>query len=142
MFITKTKIFSLFIVLILGIVQLSALFVACPVLADSSLGQPLLQEIGNSSYGTQKDVKIIALDFIKVLLGFLSIIFLAFVLFAGFKWMTSGGNETKIKEATSQMTNAAIGLVILLSAWGITRYILQIALCRTQYGGTCPTNPW
>lgn len=142
MFITKKRILSLLFLLTLGILQVNTFIGVAPArAADSDLlsGQPLLTQVGDNSYGaSQKDVKVIALDLLSVALGFLAFIFLALFLFAGFKWMTSGGNEAKVKEASGQMTAAAIGLIIVLASWGISRYLLKILICTTtSNAGNC-----
>lgn len=139
MFITKKRIWSLFIVLILGVLQLSPLFQIMPAQAGDTLiqQQPLLTQVGNQTYGAgQKDVQILAITIIKTALMFLGIVFLGLLLFAGFKWMTSGGNEAKVKEAMGQIKAAIIGLLIVLAAWGITTYIVSLLICVTTSSGT------
>lgn len=56
---------------------------------------------------------------------FLGIIAVGIVLLGGFKWMTGGGNEDKVSEAKKLMSAGVIGLIIILSAWGITTFILN-----------------
>jgi hypothetical protein len=68
---------------------------------------------------------------------FLGIIAVCIILLAGFKWMTAGGNEDKIGEAKKLMTSGVIGLVILLSAWGIAKYVIQQSINVTT--GTAGT---
>ncbi len=63
---------------------------------------------------------------------FLGIIAVAIILFAGFKWMTAGGSDDKIGEARKLMTSGVIGLIIILSAWGIAYFILENAVKVTQ----------
>jgi len=63
---------------------------------------------------------------------FLGIIAVAIILFAGFKWMTAGGSDDKIGEARKLMTSGVIGLIIILSAWGIAYFILENAVQVTQ----------
>jgi TRAP-type C4-dicarboxylate transport system permease small subunit len=63
---------------------------------------------------------------------FLGIIAVGIILFAGFKWMTAGGSEEKTSEATKLMTSGVIGLIIILSAWGIAYFILENAVNVTQ----------
>jgi hypothetical protein len=93
--------------------------------------------VGNQTYGAgQKDVQVLAITIIKTALLFLGVIFLGLLLFAGFKWMTSGGNETKVKEAMGQIKAAVIGLLIVLAAWGITTYIVSLLICVTTSSGT------
>jgi len=47
--------------------------------------------------------------------------------------MTAAGNEEKTKEAVGLLRNAIIGLIIILMAWGITRYSI-IILDKTVNG--------
>lgn len=56
-------------------------------------------------------------------LGFTGTIFFILILYAGFMWMTAGGNQENIGKAQSILKNAIIGLVIVLSAYAITRFI-------------------
>lgn len=56
---------------------------------------------------------------------FLALIAVVIVIAAGFKWMTAGGSDEKITEAKKLMTAGVVGIVIILSAWGIARYVLE-----------------
>lgn len=69
---------------------------------------------------------------IKVVLGFLGIIFLVLILYAGFTWMTAAGNEDKISTAKKTMTAAIIGVAIVLSAYMITYFVIDQLLIATQ----------
>lgn len=69
---------------------------------------------------------------INTAMMFLGIIAVGIILFAGFKWMTAGGSEEKTSEATKLMTSGVIGLIIILSAWGIAYFILENAVNVTQ----------
>jgi len=64
---------------------------------------------------------------IKVILGFLGIIAVVIILAGGFKWMTSQGEEGKIEEATNMIKAGVIGLVIILSAYGIAVFVTNTA---------------
>lgn len=84
------------------------------------------EDIGNAiGLGNTEDPRIIAANVIRVLLGFLGIIAVIIILFGGFKWMTAGGNEEKVGEARKLMIQGIIGLVIILAAWGIARFVVQ-----------------
>lgn len=65
---------------------------------------------------------------------FLGIIAVCIILLAGFKWMTAGGNEDKVGEAKKLMASGVIGLIILLSAWGIAKYVIQTSIAVTSTG--------
>lgn len=61
---------------------------------------------------------------IQVILGFLGIIFLILVIYAGFLWMTAGGNSDKVDKAKSILVQATIGLVVILAAYAITEFVI------------------
>lgn len=66
-----------------------------------------------------------AAKLINSIMVILGIVAVGIVLLAGFKWMTAGGNDEKVTEAKKLMGAGVIGLVIILSAWGITTFILE-----------------
>lgn len=53
-------------------------------------------------------------------LAFLGVVFLVLMVAGGLKWMTAGGDEKKVESARGLITQAIIGLVIVLSAYAIT----------------------
>lgn len=62
----------------------------------------------------------------KIIGGFLGIlgsVFVILVIYAGFLWMTAGGNEEQVGKAKKMMTNAVIGLIIVMLAFAITNFI-------------------
>lgn len=62
---------------------------------------------------------------INFIIGFLGLAAVVIILIGGFKWMTSMGNQDTVKKAKSLMTAGVIGLVIILAAWGIARYVVM-----------------
>lgn len=62
---------------------------------------------------------------IQALLGFLGIVFLILIIYAGFLWMTAGGNSDRVKKARSLLLNSVIGLIIIVSAYAISDFVLQ-----------------
>jgi len=69
---------------------------------------------------------------ISVLLGLLGIIFLVLVIWAGFLWMTAGGDEKKVAQAKSIIITAVVGMVILLSAYAISSFVLDQLISATN----------
>ncbi|MEZ4211084.1 MAG: pilin [Candidatus Paceibacterota bacterium] len=65
-----------------------------------------------------------AIRFLIFVIG-IPIVTLSFV-YAGFLLVTSGGNPSKKDDAKKVVTNAVIGLVILLAAWLIVRTVLFV----------------
>ncbi len=65
---------------------------------------------------------------VSIFLGFLGIIFLILTIYAGYNWMTAGGNEEKVTKAQDTLKRAIIGLIITVSAYAIWTYILLALL--------------
>lgn len=61
---------------------------------------------------------------IAVLLGLLGIIFLLLIIYAGFTWMTAQGDPKAVTKAKDIMITSVVGLIILLSAYAISSFVL------------------
>jgi len=77
---------------------------------------------------------------IQTVLGFLGIVFLALTIMAGFKWMTSQGNEEEIKKAKGSLTSSIIGLLIVLAAYAITYSVFKYLPFASNGGGNGGDN--
>jgi len=87
-----------------------------------------LEDIGHTVYGSetpQKPIMQIIAEIIKYVLSFLGIIFLILILYGGFLWMTAGGNEEQVAKAKTIVINSIIGVIIILSSYAITYYVLE-----------------
>jgi len=92
-------------------------------------------EISNTIVLSATDPRIIVGRIINITLLFLGVIAVGLIIYAGFLWMTSGGNDDKIEQAKAILKNAVIGLVIVLSSWGIASFILSRLMQSTGNGG-------
>lgn len=72
------------------------------------------------------DIRIIIANIIRVLLGLLGIVLVVLMMYAGYLWMTAGGNEEQIAQAKNIIKNAVIGLAIILSAYAIVTFIFNM----------------
>ncbi len=122
---TKKKLLSLLILFTLSFFSFQLKTVDAIDLSQQEgfSGSEIGTAFGNGS--GDKDIKKIVVDIIKIFLTFMGVIFLAIIIFAGFKWMTSMGNSGKISEATSMMKNALIGLIIVMFSYAITLYVTR-----------------
>ena len=85
------------------------------------LGLNFAQETG---LGT-RDVRSIVANVIRILLGLLGIIAVAIVVYGGYLWMTSRGDEKQIETARKILINGAIGLVIIVAAYAIAQFVIN-----------------
>jgi len=98
--------------------------------------------MGSSGLSGNSNLATIISVLIQTVLGFLGIVFLALTIMAGFKWMSSQGNEDEIKKAKSSLKNAIIGLLIVIAAYAITYSVfnyLPFASNGSGNGGTTKT---
>lgn len=65
---------------------------------------------------------------IKGALGVVAIIFFIIIVIAGFRWMTGGGNEESIAKAKKMISNATIGLIVIIFSYAITTLIFNLIL--------------
>lgn len=89
--------------------------------------------IGTALGASTTDIRITIANIIRIALGFLGTLALLIILYAGFVWMTAGGDEEKVTRAKKTLTSAVIGLIIILAAFGITSFIISRLL--GQVGG-------
>jgi len=81
-----------------------------------------------AGFAEPKDLAEIVGAIIGTFLSFLGVIFLCLIIYGGFIWMTSGGNETKVLKAKKIIQQAVIGLIIVLSAYSITSFVFYSIL--------------
>lgn len=115
----------------------AALAVALALIAPLHAQSPAARDIldfardtaikgGLASPGAQdRDPYDVAAGIINVILGFVGLIFFIQMFWAGFRWMTAGGNEEVIKESKATIKSAIIGVVIALLAFLITNFIFN-----------------
>lgn len=61
---------------------------------------------------------------INVVLGFMGIVLLFYVILAGWEWMSAGGDDKGVTTAKTRIKNAVIGLVIIVSAYAISNFVI------------------
>ena len=74
----------------------------------------------------EADPRQMAVDVVKYLMTFLGIIAVVVILLGGFKWMTAAGNEDKVAEAKKLIIAGIIGLIIVLCAYAIVNFVVNI----------------
>jgi len=120
---------------VLAIFASAVFFVVAPVLAQVNTGI----EFGAYTGLADTDIRIIIAKIIRAFLGLLGIIALGFTLYGGWMYMTSEGDENKLTTAKRILKNMAIGLAIILSAFAITQFVIN--MLRGEYGNEGPGAP-
>lgn len=87
------------------------------------------------------DIRLIIARVIRAALAFMGIVVLVIILYAGFLWMTAGGNEEQIERAKKTLRNAVIGLLIILSAYAIVAFVMRMLGVGMGAGGMGGVGP-
>jgi len=61
---------------------------------------------------------------VGIVIGLSGFLLTIYLIYGGFLWMTSAGEEEKIKKAKGMITNAIIGLVIVIFAYVISSFVI------------------
>lgn len=94
-----------------------------------------LEAVGDTSGLTTSSLPQVIGTIISAFLATLGVIFLIIIIYAGFLWMTAGGNPDQVDKAKKWMINATIGLVIMLASYAITQFIVNAITGAMDGGG-------
>ncbi len=93
----------------------------------------------NTGLGNEDPRQIVA-NIINIVLGFLGILAIILIMYAGFLWMMSGGNPDKISKAKKILISGMIGLLIILSSFAIASFVLDAIFRVTSQGNGSGNN--
>ena len=65
----------------------------------------------------------ITVNVIKWVLGLLGLIAVVMIIWGGFTWMTSAGNEERVRKAKDVLKAAIIGMIVVLISWVLVVFI-------------------
>ena len=133
---TKSKIYKnlLCFALLLAILvpALATFTLATP--AQAAIKDEIMANLANTSLsdlgggGDSNRLANVIGGIIRILLGFLGILFIVLIIWAGFTWMMAGGDEAKVKKAKQLIINATIGVLIILASYAITTFVINSVL--------------
>ncbi len=109
-----------------GISVLPVLLLPATALAQITKAQTSLDEVG-TGLGSSSPTPLPELigRIINVLLSMLGIVFVCFVVYAGFLYLTAAGNPDAVKKAKALLTQAIVGIVIIVAAYAISRFVID-----------------
>ena len=93
-----------------------------PTCFGADYGQAL---IGDTAGLPKAELKSVIGNLIKVALSFLGVVALLIVMTGGFKYMISGGNEEKMKDARKFIVSGIVGITIILLSYAITNFVFE-----------------
>jgi hypothetical protein len=78
---------------------------------------------------------------IQTALLIIGTLFMTLVVYAGYLWLTAQGDSQQVTKAREIITAAVIGIVITMSAYSISYFILYQASRASQYDTGIPVGP-
>ena len=95
------------------------------VLATNGAISGKLGTVGNKAGFQETSIAKIVGKIINAFLSILGIIFMSYMVYAGYLWLTSHGQEEKIEKAKAIIRGSIIGLIIIFAAWAITSFVIS-----------------
>ncbi|MBI5467401.1 MAG: hypothetical protein HY975_04295 [Candidatus Kerfeldbacteria bacterium] len=82
-----------------------------------------IESVGSQLGLGNADLKQTVLNIIRLLLGLMTLIAVALIIYGGFVWLTAAGNEENVEKAKRIISAAVIGLIVILLAWAIVIFV-------------------
>lgn len=114
------------------IAQISAIVLTCVLaLAPVAFAQFTVPTTGNTGLPSNSTASGLIMQIINVALAVAGLIAVLFLIIGGFRYITSAGNEETAENAKKIITNAIIGVVIIILSFVIVR-VISNALVSNQ----------
>jgi len=77
---------------------------------------------------------------INIFLSIIGVLLLAYILYAGYNWMTAQGEEEKVSKAKDTIKRAIIGVIIIVAAYAISVFVMSRIEVGTLKGASGVTD--
>jgi cytochrome bd-type quinol oxidase subunit 2 len=83
-------------------------------------------DVANGSDVAAKQFTTFASNLVGLLTTVGGLMFMLYFILGGLSWITAGGDKAKVDDAKAKMTNAVIGLIIIVAAYAISYIVGQV----------------
>ena len=87
-------------------------------------------DAGSTGLPNQANASDIIMRVIQILLAIAGLVAVIFLIIGGFRYITAGGNEETAEAAKKTITNAIIGIVVVILAFVIVRVIANALITQ------------
>ncbi|MCX6796066.1 MAG: hypothetical protein NTW06_01050 [Candidatus Falkowbacteria bacterium] len=125
------KFFIILVIIIFLGTAISPAVIAAPIKFKTQFDNSLQKTGGGAGYtpiGLNQAEKTLTTKigkYIQAALSFLGVLFLILMIYGGYVWMKARGNESEVTRAKEILTNAGIGLVIVILAYAISYFVIS-----------------
>ena len=129
----KKKVLSFLILAVMAFSMVFAVAGNVNAQVNEILNNDQLKDVADEAYNADdgvpgKNIQTMIVTVINTILGLLGIIFLVIIIYAGFLWMTAGGNDDQVGKAKKLIINSIIGIVIIVGAYAISYFVLNAVI--------------
>jgi len=94
---------------------------------QNAFGTPLkTTAMDGAGYGDSLTAESFISLIVTTALSFIGLLFLILAIYGGYIWMIARGNEQEVDKAKQIIQNSIIGLVIVIAAYAISWYVINI----------------
>ncbi|MDO8668554.1 MAG: hypothetical protein Q7K35_05750 [bacterium] len=129
----KIKKILIVLSLLIAIFALADFALAENFWGDNTNGESFRQNAGLA--GGSGDLRVIIANVIRAVLGFLGILAVCIIIYAGFIWMTAGGEADRVERAKKILINGVIGLILVVASFAIVTFVLNSIIGVIGPGG-------
>lgn len=103
----------------------------------------LVQVANRAGFPRERNLSLLIGRIVRLFLSFAGLILLIIIIYGGFLWMTSGGEEEKIKKAKGLIQSAVIGLAIVIFSYALAYFVIKALwdISMGDNGGSGPNPP-
>ena len=103
---------------------------------DGKVDDPLDAVAGTAGYDVKEATaktgfNTMVSQIIQTALSLLGVIFIVLMVYGGYLWMTDRGNSEQVEKSKKLITAAIIGLIIVVSAYAISYFVLEALTSAT-----------
>lgn len=117
--------------IILGMFAATALLLAVPIGVEAATAKQAACDgigatagAGGCTDGSGKSISDLLALVINIFSWVVGVVAVIFIIVAGFKYITSGGDSTKVKSAKDTLVYALVGLVVVVLAQVLVKFVL------------------
>jgi cytochrome bd-type quinol oxidase subunit 2 len=92
---------------------------------DAAIGAGYSEDTSNTSFASTVG------SVVKIIISSVGVVFISLTVYAGLLWMTARGEDSQIEKAQKIIRAAIIGLILTVSAYSITSFVVPRILVRT-----------
>jgi uncharacterized membrane protein len=120
----RFKMFNKKIISLFFSVAILSVFIAIPALAADPLG-PVADAVKGTGIDKNPKLALFIGNLVRFILGFLGLLLVVIIVYAGYIWTTAQGDTKKVDKAKDMIKNAVIGLAIVFAAYAIEAFVVS-----------------